>query len=330
MVRLSQEYVLAAAKAANPRASLIIKYPQWYDRFHDRGYEVLRQTADFDRIWVGTETRDYQDPSWGGTPPYEAYFIMRWLGGIGGKKCGGGWYDPFGTTPATYLEQARQTVLAGAAESMLFCYGALQRATGPENILALRTQIPELLHVAGEVRSRKPIGIAAYKPANSHPQNEPRIFDFIGMMGLPLVPCHEFPAQAPAAFFSIHALKDPRFARQLKQFIRSGKPALLTDSLAKALADELPKKAANVQILSVQGEPKTLLQMDDAAVNALREPMLRPLGTSFNGPNNVGLYLFEDGSWAVENFKDVPVTITLNQTAQEIPARAWKYSWKTR
>ena len=33
-------------------------YPQWYDRFHERGYEVTRQTEDFDRIWVGTETRD--------------------------------------------------------------------------------------------------------------------------------------------------------------------------------------------------------------------------------------------------------------------------------
>ena len=42
---------------------------------------------------------------------------MRWLGGIGGSKCGGGWYDPYGTTEHTYIEQARQTVLAGAKES---------------------------------------------------------------------------------------------------------------------------------------------------------------------------------------------------------------------
>ena len=94
MVRLSQERLPAAAKRVNPKARLIIKYPQWYDQFHERGYEVLRETADFDRIWVGTETRDYRDPRWGGTPQYEAYFIMRWLGGIGGPKCGGGWYDP--------------------------------------------------------------------------------------------------------------------------------------------------------------------------------------------------------------------------------------------
>ena len=64
-------------------------------------------------------------------PQYEGYFIMRWLGGVGGAKCGGGWYDPFGTTEQTYVEQARQTVLGGAGESLLFCYGALLRGTGP-------------------------------------------------------------------------------------------------------------------------------------------------------------------------------------------------------
>jgi hypothetical protein len=51
---------------------------------------------------------------------------LRWLGGIGGAKCGGGWYDWLGTTERTYIEQARQTILGGARESMLFCYGGLQ------------------------------------------------------------------------------------------------------------------------------------------------------------------------------------------------------------
>ena len=91
MVRVSQERVIGPARAVNPQARLIIKFPQWYDRFQERGYDVIRETADFDQIWVGTETRDYQDKQWGGTVQYEAYFIMRWLGGIGGAKCGGGW-----------------------------------------------------------------------------------------------------------------------------------------------------------------------------------------------------------------------------------------------
>jgi hypothetical protein len=106
MVRLSRDRLLRPAKRVNPKVKLIIKYPQWYDDFHKRGYEVVRETADFDRIWVGTETRNFADQRWGGTAQYEGYFIMRWLGGIGGAKCGGGWFDPYGTTEATYIEQA--------------------------------------------------------------------------------------------------------------------------------------------------------------------------------------------------------------------------------
>jgi hypothetical protein len=261
MVRMSRDRVLAPAKRVNPKASLIIKYPQWYDTFQERGYEVIRETADFDKIWVGTETRNYTDQRWGGTVQYEACFIMRWLGGIGGPKCGGGWYDPFGTTESTYLEQARQTILGGARESMLFCYGALQRDTGPKNIQALRANLPELLAMAKNVRGREIAGLAAYKPANSHPESEPRVFDFVGMLGLPLVPCHEFPTKAPAAFFSIHALKDPKLAPQLKAFIQAGKPVLLTDGLAKALANSMDLTRPNVQIIAVKGQPKSLLEL---------------------------------------------------------------------
>ena len=72
-----------------------------------------------------TETRDPDSARWGRKAQYEAYYIMRWLGGIGGDKTGGGWFDPYGTSPATYVEQARQTVLAGAREMLLFCHASL-------------------------------------------------------------------------------------------------------------------------------------------------------------------------------------------------------------
>jgi hypothetical protein len=326
MVQLSREHVLGAAKRVNPRARLIIKYPQWYDRFHERGYEVVRETRDFDLIWVGTETRDYQDRQWGGTVQYEAYFIMRWLGGIGGEKCGGGWFDWLGTTEKTYVEQARQTVLGGARESMLFCYGGLQGSTGPKNVEALRGNIPELLQVAGEVRQREIIGIAAYKPPNSHPEKEERVFDFVGMPGLPLVPCHEFPTNAPAAFFSVHALKEPEFAAKLKTFIAAGKPVLMTDGLAEKL--KLASDHPAVQILAVKGAPKSLLELSQADLAKLRAALLRPWKTRFDAPNKTALYLFRDGSWVIENFNDDKVTTELNGERIEVAPRAWTMRWK--
>ncbi|MHC4113569.1 MAG: hypothetical protein ACYSUY_21040, partial [Planctomycetota bacterium] len=65
MTKVNQDRILKAARAVNPDVKIIIKYPQWYDNFHNRGYEVVQQTADFDKIWVGTETRDYDNPRWG-------------------------------------------------------------------------------------------------------------------------------------------------------------------------------------------------------------------------------------------------------------------------
>jgi hypothetical protein len=328
MVWLSRERILQAARRVNPRVKIIIKFPQWYDRFHERGYEVVRQTADFDRIWVGTETRDYRDRRWGGTPQYEAYFLMRWLGGIGGAKCGGGWYDPYGTTARTYVEQARQTILGGARESLLFCYGDLLRGTGPENIAALRTEIPELLAVAEQVRRRAAVGIAAYRPPNSHPEKEARVFDFVGMMGLPLVPCHEFPAQARAAMFSVHALKDPKLVEKLSYFVRSGRPVLLTDGLAQKLAGTILLDAPNVQILAVKGDPKSLLELTPAKLDAIRAPLLRPLGRRFEAPNRVAVYLFADGSAVIENFNEQAVTVRLGDQPHDIAPHGWTYRWK--
>ena len=328
MVRLSQDGILAPARAVNPKVKLIIKYPQWYDRFHERGYEVVRQTADFDRTWVGTETRDYTDKRWGGTPQYEGYFLMRWLGGVGGPKCGGGWFDPYGTTERTYVEQARQTVLGGARESLLFCYGSLLENTGPKNVEALRAVIPELFDVAEEVGRREIVGVAAYKPPNSHPEDEPRVFDFVGMMGVPLVPCHEFPEEAKAAFFSVHALKDAELPGKLTKLLAAGKPVLVTDGLAKRLAGRVDLDRPNVQVLPVGGSPKSLLELDQAKLDAIRSPLLEPFGRSFRAPNRVALCLFGDGSRVVENFNDEPVTVELDGKPIRVDARAWTYRWE--
>src|SRR5579883_346389 len=327
MVRLSEDKVLGPARRVNPKVKVIIKYPQWYDNFHVRGYEVLRETADFDRIWVGTETRDYNDKQWGGTPQYEGYFIMRWLGGIGGPKCGGGWYDPYGTTEQTYLEQARQTILGGAAESMLFEYSSLLRDTGPKNVQALRAAIPELFKVATQVRARDIHGIAAYKPANSHPGSESRVFDFIGMLGFPLVPCHQFPTNASAAFFSIHALKDPAFNAEFARLVESGRPVLITDGLANDIHDKSSLGRSNVHVLAVRGDPKSLLLLGETDLNPLREKLLAPFKVSLVAPAKVAWYLFTDGSWVVENFNDGPVSVRVGNKPVQLEARTWKYQW---
>jgi len=318
MMRLSRERILAPARAINPNVKIIIKYPQWYDDFHNRGYEVARETAEFDRIWVGTETRDPDNERWGKKAQYEAYYIMRWLGGIGGAKCGGGWFDPYGTHEDTYVEQARQTVLADAKEMLLFCYGSLLRDTGPANVERLRTEIPGLFKLANLVRGKPLKGIAAPKPPNSDAFDEQYVYDFVGMLGLPLVPTAEIRTDVKAAFLPAHAMKDPQLSDKLKTMLAAKTPVLITDSLAKKLPAPLAGDES-LLVLKVNGKPNSLLDLTRQDLRPIRDKLLAPFGIRFDAPNKVALYLIGNDCVIVESFNDTAITATL-EFAQPIQA----------
>ncbi len=310
MVDVSRKRILAPARKVNPEVKIIIKYPQWYDRFHERGYEVVRQTADFDLIWVGTESRDPDSTRWGRKAQYESYFIMQWLGKIGGKKTGGGWFDPYGTSPSTYVEQARQTILGHARNALLFCYGSLQGRGGAQNVARLREEIPALFKLARQVHGKPIVGVHAPKPPNSPPRQEEYIFDFVGMLGLPLVPATEVDPGARAAFFSQHALAEPDFAGKLDKMLRAGKPVLLTSHLANDLKDHLADQPREIRILQVGSEPRDLYKLSREELDAIRKPMLAPFGIQFSAPSRVALYLYDGDLVVVENFNDSPAEIT--------------------
>ncbi len=86
--------------------------------------------------------------------------------------------------------------------------------------------------------------------------------------------------------------------------------------------------ASNVHVLAVKGDPKSLLQLSQKELDELRAPLLRPFKASVAAPNQVGFYLFRDGSWVMENFNNEPVTVRLNGEAFQVAARGWNYRWK--
>jgi hypothetical protein len=313
MVKLSRERILAPARKVNPNVKIIIKYPQWYDQFHNRGYEVVRESQDYDKIWVGTETRDPDNKQWGLKAQYEAYYIMRWLGAIGGEKTGGGWFDPYGTSPVTYVEQARQTVLADAKECLLFCYGSLLEDTGPANIEKLRTEIPRLFKLAEIVRDKPIKGVLAPKPPNSDAYKEQYIFDFVGMLGLPLVPSPEI-KPAESVFLSVHAFEDRDIIPKLFDMVVENKPLLVTDGFVDMLKGQVDLSNHNVQILKVNGDPKSITNMSRASLLDLRNMMLKPFGIEFDAPSKVSLYLIGDKHVVIENFNDENVDVQLCMT----------------
>jgi len=341
MNEISREYILKPARQVNPDVKVIIKYPQWYDSFHLRGYEVLGETEAYDIIWVGTESRDndFVNNTPGlNTPQYESYFIMRWLGEIGGEKTGGGWFDALGTTPKTYVEQARQTVLADAREMMLFSYGGLTResntygqrhGTGIADIEALKLELPGLFELSRLVHNKPIRGVHTVKPANSSPhlpdtteavsrnKADAFIYDFVGMIGMPLVPSEKIDTGAGAAFFSIQALKDPEFKSKLNTMLAEDTPVLVTDGLASQLEDI--DSYPNLIVLNVKGDPKNLLHFSREALKPIRDALLAPLGLSFDAPPMVALYLIGEDLIVIENFNDFEVD-TILETEEPVDA----------
>jgi hypothetical protein len=234
MLRVSRDDVLAPARSVNPRVKIILKFPQWYDNFQNRGYVPDKESALYDRIWVGTELRDPSSQHWGHKEQYEAFFIYRWLLSIAGRKTGGGWFDPYGTDPVFYMDQAWTTILAGAPEVFLFHYGDLIPPRSSAQAETLAQKRPELDALSKLVGNWK--GIPAYKPISSDPGGEPYIFDQIGMLGIPLLPTAKFPQNARAAIFAEYAMSDPNFVPELIQILKNGGTAFLTEGLAHRLS----------------------------------------------------------------------------------------------
>lgn len=315
MLKVSQEDILAPARAVNPDVKVIIKYPQWYDLFHERGYDVVKQTDIFDRIWVGTETRDPDSKQWGRKAQYEAFYIMQWLTDLGGAKTGGGWFDPYGTSPATYVEQARQTILGGAKEAFLFNYADLIREEHRAKPAALLAEMPALFTLAEAVAGAKPVGVLAPKVPNSAPGNEPYIYDFIGMLGVPLVPLGRIDSSYPAAVFATQSWEDNVFAPALREWVQAGKPVALTHHLRDLLREKNFPVPEAVSILQIPEEPRDLYNLDEAALRHFREPLLKALGLAVEGPTRVAFYLYDNGVWAVENFRDEAATFTIRLEA---------------
>jgi len=193
---------------------------------------------------------------------------------------------------------------------LLFCYGALQRNTGPANVEKLRAEIPRLFKLAKLVRAKPVKGIAALKPPNSDAHDEQYVFDFVGMLGLPLVPTAKIDTDAKAAFFSVQALKDTQFGDKLRRMLAAGKPVLITDGLADRL-DGIDLDAGNPTILKVGGKPRGLLELSREQLRPMRKKMLAPFGMSFDAPNRVALYLIGHNCIIVENFNDEAVNASL-------------------
>ncbi|MBN1507034.1 MAG: hypothetical protein JW955_09315 [Sedimentisphaerales bacterium] len=234
MTRVAQSVFVGPAHQMNPGITMIVKYPQWYDRFHLFGYDTQRLPLLFDRVWVGTETRGRSTQRFGFVQPYEGFVNYRWLAGIAGDKIGGAWFDHGDCAEYDFLDQAYMSVLAGAPELVFFNLGDI--VTGHPDHEKVVAEFERLVDLAAFVRTHPVTGVPAYKPPNSEPYGDMYLMDFLGMLGIPLVPVHQFPEGAPVVLLPAQAATDPDLLNHVNKAMAKGVHVIVTASLLITLS----------------------------------------------------------------------------------------------
>ncbi len=247
---------------------------------------------------------------------------MRWLGGIGGAKCGGGWYDPYGTTEQTYLEQARQTVLGGARESLLVLLRSLLRHGPAEHRRCDGTSPSCWRWPAKSAAARSRCGGLQ---ARQQPGHESRVFDFVGMMGVPRL--LRVPGRGPGGVLLGSRTQRPGLPAKLG-FYRHRQAGPANRRPGETLPATVHLEGANVQVLAVKGDPKSLLGLPQGELDALRAALLRPLGHTFRAQPRRPVELFNDGSWVIGKLRPAPAEVELDDHSQTVPPRDWRLGWK--
>ena len=275
LVSLVEPTMVKPTREANRRTQLSIKFPQWYDRFQLFGYDPPRLSAHFTQVWVGTEVRDPQTRRMGFVQPTEGYMNFRWLTSVAGRKVRGAWFDHIECSAQNFVDQGCQSVLAGAQELTLFHLGDLMAPHPGDALLAKR--LPELRELAALVQGKSRRGIAFYKPPGSDSSENTYLADYLGMIGLPVLPVAQYPKAERVAFLPVQAAADTMLLDQMQRHLKHGATLIVTPALVRALGPEaariagieigphsVPAFAGKVQIA---GNPITLdrpLELDAA------------------------------------------------------------------
>ncbi len=235
MMEVSRDLIIGPAKKVNPKVHIIIKYPNWRESFAQTGYNPGQQSAIFDSIYTGTETRHGAQTDQH-LPRYLSYSLMRYFESVAPDRNGGGWFDPFDCDRIdTYLEQAYLTAFAKPKEIMMFCWPAL---AGNKRATPLGFMYSKLDAIVGQLG--EPVGLKTYIPFNS--QGEDHLEDFLGMIGVPMEPVCEFPSDCEKLLLTASALKDEKIIEKIEAFVRDGGNAIVTSGFVIGALKKWPEQ----------------------------------------------------------------------------------------
>jgi hypothetical protein len=223
----SKRHLIDVAKQVRPEIRIIIKYPNWYEGHRQHGYDVARQSPQFDGVSVGIETRQRATHDQH-IPIYSGYVFQRWIGGDAGPKWRSAWLDNYGMQgdDRDYVAQVWQAVLARTPEILFWCAGQLHPPTPAAAVYPHLVELmPEFDRLAGMLDGPAR-GIPIHLPLGS--VGEYNVFGYLGMIGLPMAPCTAFPTDAKTAIFTQHSRRDPNLTAELLARIRAGNEVFLT------------------------------------------------------------------------------------------------------
>ncbi|HOF41028.1 MAG TPA: hypothetical protein PLD73_13220 [Candidatus Hydrogenedentes bacterium] len=226
MAAVARDVFITPAREANPDITMIVKFPQWYDLFHEYGYALASHAHSFDRVWVGTETRGARTQRYGFVQPFEAFVNYRWIASVAPKTIQAAWFDHGDCDALDFVDQAYQSVLAGAR--ILSVFNFLDVLNGHPGDELLAQEFDRLADLAAAVKTGPVQGVAAYKPVGSDAGGNLYVMDFIGMLGVPLVPMVAFPHEAKVLFLPEQAASDPGVIGKLRARLSRGGRVIVT------------------------------------------------------------------------------------------------------
>ncbi len=223
---VGRELAVNPARETNSKVRVLLKFPQWYDRFHLFGWNPVAAPKIFDGICVGTETRNLRTKRFGYVQPTEGYVNYSWMRSLGGDKVEGAWFDALDGQEDLYLMQAFQSILAEADNLILFHLGEIVE----DNPITrkFRSRVDSLRLFARHVQGLPRHGIQAYKPAHSPPGEDMYLYDYMTVLGIPLVPTGVTPKRPSSLLLATQAAFDPEIHDYVRDCLQSGSTLLVT------------------------------------------------------------------------------------------------------
>jgi hypothetical protein len=261
MREVTENLIVKAAKAVNPKCKVIIKMANWYDQYAGMGNDTEKVPLIADGMFSGTESR-----LWVGQEqhlqPYLSYDIMRFMDNLKPGVNKGGWVDQGGAMPIDrYSEQLEDTVFARCPEMCAFNYGGMIMPVWPMtisgrtwadqptslNLAEVQKTVPGsgnptfadiaayALGQADKVLANvgKPVGIKTYTPY--HATGEEFLHDYLGMIGLPMDILPHFPTDAGMVLLTEQAKWDPDIIRKIQTQLEAGKSVCVTSGFVRAM-----------------------------------------------------------------------------------------------